>query len=149
MIVSTHSRAEAAAYCKPIRCSYKTLFQHTAARRRLHTLMKLLVTRNGVSTHSRAEAAAFNKDGLDEYIKVSTHSRAEAAAIPPLPLLQAVVPFQHTAARRRLPIIIFYGSLKFNVSTHSRAEAAALLPNDLQSLYLFQHTAARRRLHSS
>ena len=57
MAVSTHSRAEAAAFFISFR--------------------QLVLT---VSTHSRAEAAA-QVIGMGEYVKkVSTHSRAEAAA---------------------------------------------------------------------
>ena len=56
--VSTHSRAEAAAFF--FRCSF---FSAT------------------VSTHSRAEAAAPDGTVLLFNIHVSTHSRAEAAAV--------------------------------------------------------------------
>ena len=76
--------------------------------------------------------------------------------------------FQHTAARRRLPIIFAIRSLivavsthsraeaaafsrfrqafKTTVSTHSRAEAAAKVLNWKKLIDMFQHTAARRRL---
>ena len=56
--------------------------------------------------------------------------------------------FQHTAARRRLPLFYTFLDPHIVVSTHSRAEAAA----HGQNLYLdnleFQHTAARRRLQN-
>ena len=56
-------------------------FQHTAARRRLQSVLKGVDVPGRVSTHSRAEAAA---DPLwSEYTtfaRVSTHRRAEAAA---------------------------------------------------------------------
>ena len=124
--VSTHSRAEAAAYNCPIRA----------------------VLTISVSTHSRAEAAAKDLKGVTSKVRVSTHSRAEAAARWIAVTKPTVCWFQHTAARRRLPC--FYGFLLgkgwcFNtqprgggctrkltkgpyshcVSTHSRAEAAA------------------------
>ena len=78
------------------------MFQHTAARRRLHVPPPLTAEAEKVSTHSRAEAAAsdfpahfriissFNtqpRGGGCDYavfhdlrLLVSTHSRAEAAA---------------------------------------------------------------------
>ena len=56
-LVSTHSRAEAAAKLNP-RTTYSSV----------------------VSTHSRAEAAAHKIVFEGELITVSTHSRAEAAA---------------------------------------------------------------------
>ena len=101
-IVSTHSRAEAAAMIF-MRWNWIKMFQHTAARRRLlqnSSIIKLprlfqhtaarrrLQAINGggasyqlVSTHSRAEAAAFFIRKINFKPIVSTHSRAEAAAI--------------------------------------------------------------------
>ena len=56
--------------------------------------------------------------------------------------------FQHTAARRRLPMDVCYGVNSGKVSTHSRAEAAACNRPDPKACdNWFQHTAARRRLH--
>ena len=78
-LVSTHSRAEAAA-----------------------GRAYLVGERGPVSTHSRAEAAARHPAQLVQAFFVSTHSRAEAAAV--LALLKNMgIMFQHTAARRRLP----------------------------------------------
>ena len=79
-VVSTHSRAEAAASgsCEN---TPPFLFQHTAARRRLlYALVK-----------------------LDEKLAVSTHSRAEAAELLRRYMV-LILRFQHTAARRRLQI---------------------------------------------
>ena len=56
------------------------MFQHTAARRRLHKEQIIAAFAQAVSTHSRAEAAASETDILPSSIKK----------------------FQHTAARRRL-----------------------------------------------
>ena len=80
--VSTHSRAEAAAYNCPIRA----------------------VLTISVSTHSRAEAAAKDLKGVTSKVRVSTHSRAEAAARWIAVTKPTVCWFQHTAARRRLPL---------------------------------------------
>ena len=55
--------------------------------------------------------------------------------------------FQHTAARRRLPVPCLICTHFITVSTHSRPKAAASI--SLYRFYyqsLFQHTAARRRL---
>ena len=55
--------------------------------------------------------------------------------------------FQHTAARRRLPLTPLIEVKDLTVSTHSRAEAAAIfifIKKDEH--FRFQHTAARRRL---
>ena len=55
-------------------------FQHTAARRRLQDSHCRLLLKRYVSTHSRTKAAA-NKTNNKERIKhVSTHSRTKAAA---------------------------------------------------------------------
>ena len=80
------------------------MFQHTAARRRLH---------------EQKDAQCF----IDE---VSTHSRAEAAAYTAA-LNIAIYLFQHTAARRRLPEMLGFAAAVAEVSTHSRAEAAAII----------------------
>ena len=80
VLVSTHSRAEAAARLAP-------------------ALPPPLL----VSTHSRAEAAAFNFCYRLSPLGVSTHSRAEAAASVCAKFAFVLIRFQHTAARRRLP----------------------------------------------
>ena len=80
LVVSTHSRAEAAAGFPPKCRAPLLLFQHTAARRRLLSITRQKLRSLRVSTHSRAEAAASSLgDGIKIY-EVSTHSRAEAAA---------------------------------------------------------------------
>ena len=56
-MVSTHSRAEAAAKASN-KASLQIRFQHTAARRRLQKRLKTKADPILVSTHSRAEAAA-------------------------------------------------------------------------------------------
>ncbi len=57
------------------------MFQHTAARRRLHDKNGGMTVIYIVSTHSRAKAAAFVLDPPYLCTKVSTHSRAKAAAV--------------------------------------------------------------------
>ena len=78
------------------------LFQHSAARRRLHEWQVDPNIHFEVSTHSRAEAAAKGNKSMPVGSTVSTHSRAEAAANG-----------THVVLDRAI------------VSTHSRAEAAA------------------------
>ena len=80
--VSTHSRAKAAASQMPVECGIvRAMFQHTAARKRLLKNASQARPTGGVSTHSRAKAAAPLVDRLEELREVSTHSRAKAAAI--------------------------------------------------------------------
>ena len=62
-------------------CQPPVLFQHTAARRRLHLLYSIICFCFVVSTHSRAEAAAAKLSENRAKQLVSTHSRAEAAAL--------------------------------------------------------------------
>ena len=78
-LVSTHSRAEAAASSNSTSPS-AVEFQHTAARRRLQYVNLPYSPELEVSTHSRAEAAAIEPSLFSKPINVSTHSRAEAAA---------------------------------------------------------------------
>ena len=78
-VVSTHSRAEAAAIDNHAERA-NVWFQHTAARRRLLAMVCGTLWAFYVSTHSRAEAAA---RAFVDTANVDTK-------------------FQHTAARRRL-----------------------------------------------
>ena len=101
------------------------LFQHTAARRRLPGAIRANHIASGVSTHSRPKAAAALMSGFLGVYMVSTHSRPKAAAFTDMSVSSMVMPFQHTAARRRL------------LPKKPTATAASSV---------FQHTAARRRL---
>ena len=56
------------------------------------------------------------------------------------------IPFQHTAARRRLGKLVDLLETQEPVSTHSRPKAAGSEMSVLTNTFLFQHTAARRRL---
>ena len=124
----------------------KLQFQHTAARRRLHFRQSSDRLSPRVSTHSRPKAAAkptwsssmsvrgFNTqppEGGCENGAENGNSKKCFNTQPPEGgcLLMAVLiavnsQFQHTAARRRLPIS---------------------KPSE-RKIFLFQHTAARRRL---
>ena len=122
-------------------------FQHTAARRRLPSLRRCSSAERGVSTHSRPKAAASTSSARVTVSVVSTHSRPKAAAFHIYPLSKhaasfntqppeggcskfirydcTIFEFQHTAARRRLPLNVS-PTLNGNfVSTHSRPKAAA------------------------
>ena len=57
-------------------------FQHTAARRRLPNLVIVCLFFKQVSTHSRTKAAARKPSAICGYVTVSTHSRTKAAACP-------------------------------------------------------------------
>ena len=76
-----------------------------------------------VSTHSRPKAAGTMIEKGKAGYEVSTHSRPKAAGSK-LVKRNAPEVFQHTAARRRLDLPLFYGLAKFRVSTHSRPKAA-------------------------
>ena len=56
------------------------MFQHTAARRRLHSFFLLIGQFDAVSTHSRPKAAALAVNRINRKLSVSTHSRPKAAA---------------------------------------------------------------------
>ncbi len=142
-----------------------------------------------VSTHSRPKAAAdalpqnkeiypgFNTQPpeggwsdveiLESIFSVSTHSRPKAAGCKCARAKSITKSFQHTAARRRLPITttccgwlssfntqppeggwdIEYCRVEGTmVSTHSRPKAAGPPTVRAACMSLFQHTAARRRL---
>ena len=147
--VSTHSRPKAAASffggqrrrrwrfntqppeggCRIRRAYFRsgTVFQHTAARRRLQHAVALEKLQEVVSTHSRPKAAAFLLYLVVRSTTVSTHSRPKAAA------------------RNRGP-----PRAHQPVSTHSRPKAAASGWGLARIEFgKFQHTAARRRLRKS
>ena len=147
------------------------MFQHTAARRRLHfgapdggaVAQRSFNTQppEGGCRIARAEPKnhpSFNTQPpeggcgyacrLLSNARVSTHSRPKAAA-PTISRLSKLLKFQHTAARRRLRGILTAPGHIDRVSTHSRPKAAASISDTGRHLcYAFQHTAARRRLHN-
>ena len=78
-----------------------------------------------VSTHSRAEAAAPNPCAENPALVPFQHTAARRRLPDELALSTTVLVFQHTAARRRLQKIKLGQCKVTEVSTHSRAEAAA------------------------
>ena len=126
-----------------------SLFQHTAARRRLDDKKEDKKDDKKVSTHSRPKAA-----GTEKAVKANAKQ------------------FQHTAARRRLVhkclccgfrfrcfntqppeggwvIHVTSDNPIYSVSTHSRPKAAGPTSIRRRQKTRFQHTAARRRLAMS
>ena len=98
--VSTHSRAEAAANCLAVKRN-SLLFQHTAARRRL--LIASLIGTEALCFNTQPRGGGcIELERMELEERVSTHSRAEAAALHCSNVLLSTL-----------------------VSTHSRAEAAA------------------------
>ena len=100
------------------------LFQHTAARRRLHAFGVINTSECNVSTHSRTKAAAYlHFSCATSRISFNTQPH-EGGCLLRLVAMLDFCRFQHTAARRRLPLQVI----------------------DFIDIFLFQHTAARRRL---
>ena len=145
-LVSTHSRAEAAAVifvtrgqltpsfntqprgggCSMLEphLSISIPFQHTAARRRLQTTPSISRT-----------SQLFQHTATRRWLRLMPW------------VLSANVMFQHTAAQRRLQAHRTCGRFDCIVSTHSRPKAAATGSAWTRRLSAkFQHTAARRRL---
>ena len=120
-IVSTHSRTKAAAHSFHLQYRSRRQFQHTAARRRLQQEAAELKDLSFVSTHSRTKAAALSTmKGTDVLRPVSTHSRTKAAASASGPSSWSAFGFQHTAARRRLPPALYRKTspMCFNTQPH-------------------------------
>ena len=149
--VSTHSRPKAAAM--PAVADFPVVaFQHTAARRRLPGMLIWCVTVHAVSTHSRPKAAAqkanrgrggrnrgFNtqppEGGCQSEFLIIYWARSFNTQPPEGGCycrgVKTVDPlwFQHTAARRRLPLAARDVCVVVDVSTHSRPKAAAQRPD--------------------
>ena len=124
ILVSTHSRAEAAAQPLkawfPLRCGFNTQPRGGGC-----ILDCILLIFSWVSTHSRAEAAARSQATSFSRILMFQHTAARRRLLYKTVQYGLVTLFQHTAARRRLPLASF----------------------SVGCLSGFQHTAARRRLH--
>ena len=121
-----------------------------------------------VSTHSRAKAAGWLGLVRQQTIKRFNTQPREGGWLDSPEISFDNLPFQHTAARRRLAKFLnnliqaqsfntqpreggwklgFDVDPNFNyVSTHSRAKAAGVMGELYFRLIMFQHTAARRRL---
>ena len=123
ILVSTHSRAEAAAGSGASIGAICVGFQHTAARRRLHIGVGKRIAES-VSTHSRAEAAACcARRACSRCIRFNTQPRGGGCwdkLTQPSPRRCF-----NTQPRGGGCTDIFYLQGKDGVSTHSRAEAAA------------------------
>ena len=121
-------------------------FQHTAARRRLLTVMfDYLYTQR--FQHTAARRRLLRSISAKAAINTFQHTAARRRLHGQRKMTISDCGFQHTAARRRL--LMFSNNIEqlITVSTHSRPKAAALRTNKLKPLLLmFQHTAARRRL---
>ena len=99
-VVSTHSRPKAAVGTLKSIVGF-SVFQHTAARRRLHH-QRPDPSPGGRFNTQPPEGGCISKYALKGAENVSTHSRPKAAGVKKSPR-NSVVWFQHTAARRRLP----------------------------------------------
>ena len=103
-------------------------FQHTAARRRLRHRCRAVGAECGFNTQPPEGGCIFGSN-RPYFAQVSTHSRPKAAENPALPI-RLMLEFQHTAARRRLPVR-WLGLVQTWVSTHSRPKAAEPLSKAL------------------
>ena len=141
--VSTHSRPKAAGAVL-ILPSLSTWFQHTAARRRLHLAQFHLDRYPCFNTQPPEGGCRRLVRPLIKH-QVSTHSRPKAAVSQSFFVFLKKW-FQHTAARRRLPVFVFH-KFRFFRFQHTAARRRlkvtllVILPEQM-----FQHTAARRRL---
>ena len=144
-IVSTHSRTKAAAHSFHLQYRSRRQFQHTAARRRLHiitiTINSRIISFNTQpheggcpfdNERHRCVTPCFNTQPHEGGCKciwaiivvgfrVSTHSRTKAAACHNNSTPKPFSVFQHTAARRRLPIVSTYNigqDGSFNTQPH-------------------------------
>ena len=119
--VSTHSRPKAAAPVNRPNTS-ASMFQHTAARRRLLRAVPKRPIPDPMFQHTAARRRLLKRSVSLLMFLVSTHSRPKAAD-PDRQNLKNLFRFQHTAARRRLLKILCLYILN-KVSTHSRPKAA-------------------------
>ena len=125
-VVSTHSRAEAAAVAAVVfYCRLFSVSTHSRAEAAAPHLLGLPSTRITVSTHSRAEAAANGDVIVLGGLAVSTHSRAEAAAATKAATSKPIGVSTHSRAEAAAYVQWFGFVFPSLVSTHSRAEAAA------------------------
>ena len=122
--VSTHSRPKAAGRTSWHATKWASLFQHTAARRRLGMAQQKELPWVAVSTHSRPKAAG-SRPYLTLCVFVCFNTQPPEGGWQGYTVGYAeYTGFQHTAARRRLGFD--YQPMKADkaVSTHSRPKAA-------------------------
>ena len=103
-----------------------TMFQHTAARRRLLFQFHVFEFDSSVSTHSRPKAAASFLNALRCFYYVSTHSRPKAAAGRNHRTFVKTKRFNTQPPEGGCKSDIEHSG-KSGVSTHSRPKAAALI----------------------
>ena len=122
-----HTAARRRLRVEPVRRKSWTVFQHTAARRRLPSICIRAWTNSIVSTHSRPKVAA--KHGITSQIKthVSTHSHPKVAAESRESLTNDKLGFNTQPPEGGCFDIVFVDYIGIMVSTHSRVEAAASL----------------------
>ena len=188
-MVSTHSRPKAAGFVhnsclqfgsgfntqppeggwQRAACAWyvDTVFQHTAARRRLDCFADFIIQMIRVSTHSRPKAAGrrmrfrthrcrrFNTQPpeggwkqpqmLSAKLKVSTHSRPKAAGTARY-LHDLRLPVSTHSRPKAAGNTADRATQAAKVSTHSRPKAAGRATTQCPAIAKFQHTAARRRL---
>ena len=144
LAVSTHSRPKAAGI-EDSSIATLSLFQHTAARRRLAIQVTTTCAKGCFNTQPPEGGWGATMNRSVSASAVSTHSRPKAAGCAfNLEIKQFW--FQHTAARRRL--VGFNGQAVViaqfqHTAARRRLASAAQSPTRSQ---WFQHTAARRRL---
>ena len=145
-----------------------SLFQHTAARRRLATKTGNDGSAAKVSTHSRPKAAGYRNNAAQvqnvkfqhtaarrrlgnsvvwcRTLNMFQHTAARRRLVPSNSIITISILFQHTAARRRLVSTFIYCNLIIKFQ-HTAARRRLEMQAGITSYnFLFQHTAARRRL---
>ena len=141
-----HTAARRRLHSTSARTSKALRFQHTAARRRLLEHLQALAESMPCFNTQPPEGGCKKNYVMRVWDMVSTHSRPKAAAQLQggLPLCDAV--FQHTAARRRLPSS--FPTLRPRGRFQHTAARRRLRPKNgaTPPISWFQHTAARRRL---
>ena len=109
-------------FFSPLDAAFNKVSTHSRPKAAGGNQIRLGVARN-VSTHSRPKAAGKTCIAKRIGIDVSTHSRPKAAGSVSR-IFKRKETFQHTAARRRLVLCVFYLLHTGHVSTHSRPKAA-------------------------
>ena len=140
----TAARRRLASCCATKARCKKVLFQHTAARRRLTPSPTPSYPTYGFNTQP-PEGGCYAGSKASSLKWVSTHSRPKAAEFSHRRGF-VVKQFQHTAARRRLGLVVGFAPRK---SWFQHTAARRRLPQVLffqTKRNRFQHTAARRRL---
>ena len=123
-------------------------FQHTAARRRLHNNIGVRYSNISVSTHSRAEAAAARFD-LQQTTPDGFNTQPRGGGCDNSRVVLSYVLCFNTQPRGggcNKPLIQLSSNIGFNTQPRGGGCFAARL--DIACKRKFQHTAARRRLRA-